>query len=919
MLHRHTLRLHILFHLFIFLLLAQANTIFGQALSEQVLLQYGWRFYRYGSIAESDSLIYDVRPSVGSERENGPSDAESTKAVRIATNRMVLKPWILPTANDFIKDPEKHYVRPAGDPGMDFPFVQADYDDHAWETVTVPHDWGIRGPFYEGDHPGVDSGMGSLPVAGVAWYRIKFDIDKAEAGKSIMLSVEGAMSYAMVWCNGHLVGGWPYGYASWQLDLTPYVIPGGVNQLAIRIDNPPLSSRWYPGAGLYRNVWLIKKAPVHVGTWGTFVSTRDVSEAQATVDVAVTIENDLSYPVKVTAVTDLYRLDHGAMTDTAVAQIAFPERTLGPKESRQITGSVIVPHPHLWGPPPNQEPHCYSAVTTVYQDGKPVDVENTTFGIRTLTWDAQQGLLVNGEHIFIKGVNQHHDLGALGAAFNVRAAERQLLLLREMGCNAIRLAHNPPAPELLALTDRMGFLVIDEIFDVWEQKKTPLDFHLIFSDWSEPDIRAFVRRDRNHPSVMLWSFGNEVGEQYTGEAGAAVARRLYNIVKEEDPTRMATASMNYAKPDMPFSKVMDVITLNYQGEGVRDAPAYAGLPGISTPPLYDAFHKAFPDKVILSSENAAAISTRGTFLFPVADGMSAPAQDGAGADDSLQYVSAYELYTVPFGASADKVFASVDAHPYVAGGFVWCGWDYLGEPAPYYSSRSAYFGVIDLAGFKKERFYLYQARWCNDRSYTHVLPHWTWPGREGMITPVHVFTNEDDVEVFLNNRSLGRKQRAPHSYRLRWDSVRYAPGELKVVTYHRDGQARTADIVHTAGPPARLEVTADCNQILTDHEMFLFVSLQVTDAEGHACPTADPVVHFTVAGPGELVATDNGDPRCHIAFPSPERPAFQGKCLAIVQVIPGQIGVIRIEATAQGVMAASVRVEVVGELPVEGR
>ncbi len=340
-----------------------------------------------------------------------------------------------------------------------------------------------------------------------------------------------------------------------------------------------------------------------------------------------------------------------------------------------------------------------------------------------------------------------------------------------MGTNAIRMAHNPPAPELLELTDKMGFLVVNEVFDVWERKKRPLDFHLIFPDWHEQDLRALIRRDRNNPSVIMWSFGNEVGEQYTEEEGAALANRLHNIVKEEDTTRPTTASMNYAKPHMPFPGSMDVISLNYQGEGIRDAPAYADLQGIRTSPLYPAFHEAFPDKVILSSENAAALSSRGEYLFPVAEGISAPVRDGLGGDPKTKQFSAYELYTAPFGSSADKVFGSLDRHPYVAGGFVWSGWDYLGEPTPYYEARSSYFGVIDLAGFKKDRFYLYQANWRPDFPMAHILPHWTWPERVGEVTPVHVFTSGDEAELFLNGKSLGRKKKGKYEYRLRWDEV----------------------------------------------------------------------------------------------------------------------------------------------------
>ena len=374
----------------------------------------------------------------------------------------------------------------------------------------------------------------------------------------------------------------------------------------------------------------------------------------------------------------------------------------------------------------------YVASTALLQNDRVIDKYDTPFGIRSITLDSEKGVFVNGEHIFIKGVNLHHDLGALGAAFNVRAAERQLEILREMGCNAIRTAHNPPAPELLELTDRMGFLVMDEIFDCWELGKTPLDFHLIFPDWHEQDLRAMIRRDRNHPSVFMWSFGNEVGEQYTGEEGAEVAKRLYDIVKDEDPTRPATASMNFAKPDMPFPRCMDVISLNYQGEGIRNDSAYAGLKGISTPPQFSAFHNAFPDKAILSSENAATVSSRGTYLFPVFNGISAPVKDGQGGDPVIRQVSAYELTRWSLALRPTKCLLLEDCHPYVAGGFVWSGWDYLGEPTPYYLSRSSYCGIIDLAGFKKIVFIFINrvgdltCQWRTFFRTGHGLNVWVW-------------------------------------------------------------------------------------------------------------------------------------------------------------------------------------------------
>lgn len=573
----------------------------------------------------------------------------------------------------------------------------------------------------------------------------------------------------------------------------------------------------------------------------------------------------------------------------------------------KIKSTIKLAHPLLWQPLPATHHAMYMAVTSLYKDGQLVDQYETPFGIRDIVFDPKRGLLVNGKPVRIQGVNQHHDLGALGAAFNIRAAERQLEILRELGCNAIRLAHNPPAPEWLDLTDRMGFLVINEVYDCWEKGKTPLDFHLIFPDWYEADARSFVRRDKNHPSVIAWSFGNEVGEQYTGDEGAAVAKKLHDIVKDEDPTRPTTASMNYAKPDMPFPREMDLITLNYQGEGIRDAPAYAHLKGIKTTPLYPAFHAQFPEKTIISSETASALITRGSYLFPVTNGLSAPVSDSTGGDPDRQLVSAYELYTAPFGASPDKVFSAQDHNTYVAGEFVWSGWDYLGEPTPYYGARSSYSGIIDLAGFKKDRFYLYQSRWRPDLAMAHILPHWNWPGRIGKVTPVHVFTSGDEAELFLNGASLGKKKKARFEYRLRWDDVVYQPGVLKVIAY-KNGKQWAVDEVRTVGAARKVALEADRNLIAADGKDLCFVTVQITDENGRPIPTAHNLLKFELEGPGQIVATDNGNPADLLSFASTQRQAFFGMALVIIKAEKNQKRVLRLTAISEGLEAATIEI-----------
>lgn len=878
----------------------------GPAARERISINDNWRFTQGDPNGNSAGLIYDVRPEVKDRKDDKAADAEPTEAEKIAaTNKFVLKPWILPTGNPFIKDPARRHLRPDANATTNVSYTQINFDASAWQSVNLPHDWAIAGPFYTGWGSGVGGGMGRLPSPGIGWYRKQLDIPAGDAGKSIFLDMDGAMSYAMVWLNGHLVGGWPYGYASWRLDLTPYVVPGGTNQLAIRLDNPPDSSRWYPGGGIYRNVWLTKTQPIHVGQWGTQLTTPEVSGKRATVNLKVTVDNDSKQPANVSVATEIFALDtNGKQTGSVVAKLAPVSLQIAPGASAVAEGSAVIKNPKLWGPPPTQQPNRYIAMTTVTLGGQVVDRYETRFGIREVRFDPGHGIFVNGERIPLQGVNQHHDLGALGAAFNVRAAQRQLEELCEMGCNAVRMSHNPPAPELLELCDQMGFLVIDEIFDCWERKKTPLDFYLIFPDWHEPDLRALIRRDRNHPSVFLWSVGNEVGEQYTGEDGAKVARQLCAIAHDEDPTRPTITAMNYAKPDMPLPAAVDVIGLNYQGEGIRQDPEFEGTDRIRTAPQYDAFHAKFPDKVILGTETASAFSSRGVYLFPVSPQVSAPTRDGRGGDSKIHQVSAYELHAVDFGSTADKVFAALDRHPFLAGEFVWNGWDYLGEPTPYYEARSSYSGIIDLAGFKKDRFYLYQAHWRPELPMAHILPHWTWPERAGQVTPVHVFTSGDEAELFLNGKSLGRKMRGEFEYRLRWDDVVYQPGTLKVVAY-KNGKQWATDVVKTAGEPAQLKLDADRKEIRADGKDLSFITVTVTDAQGLTAPRAENRIHFDIEGPGEIVATDNGDATSFESFQSHDRKAFNGLALVIVRGKAGEPGTIKLTAKADGLKIGS--------------
>ena len=859
----------------------------------RISLDDHWRFTKGDPTNNSVSLLYDLREAQTVKRlAEAEADGNASSTGNLATNGVAapvstIKAWILPTGNEFIENASRRFVRPEGNPGDDVPYVQADFDDSQWQQIDLPHDWAITGPFTRVG----GGGMGRLPTAGIGWYRKRLDIPASDAGKSIFLDVDGAMSYSTVWLNGKLVGGWPYGYASWRVELTSYVNPGGTNELVIRLDNPPNSSRWYPGAGIYRNVWLVKESLVHVGHWGTQLTTPEVSTAEAEIHLKTTVDNDSQQSANVEVATEIFALDaNGNRVGKAVALMSPASLAIAPGAHAVAEENAKMKNHKLWGPPPTQKPNRYVAVTTVSQGKQLVDTYETPFGIRTLKFDPDNGFFINGEHVLLNGVCDHHDLGALGTALNYRALQRQLELLADMGCNAIRTSHNPPAPELLELTDRMGILVMDEACDVWVRQKTPFDFHLIFPDWYEQDLRAQLHRDRNCPSVILWSIGNEVGEQYTGTNGAAWGEKLSAIVHEEDPTRPTTTAMNWAQPTNALPATVDVIGLNYQGAGVRSAP-----------PRYAEFHAHFPDKLIIGSETASAFSSRGEYIFPVTNANFAPVSPNAGEDTKRHQVSAYELYSAAFGASADKVFASQESHPYVGGEFVWTGWDYLGEPTPFDSSRSSYSGIIDLAGLKKDRFYLYQSHWRPELPMAHILPHWTWPERVGQVTPVHVFTSGDEGELFLNGKSLGRKKKGPYEYRLRWDDVVYQPGILKVVTY-KNGKRWATDVVKTAGDAAQLALEPDRKNIAADGKDLSFVTVSVTDKDRQLSPRANNRIHFDIEGPGEIVAVDNGDATSFEPFQSHDRNAFNGRCVVIIRSKARQAGTIKVTAKSEGLV-----------------
>ena len=740
-------------------------------------------------------------------------------------------------------------------------------------TLDLPHDWGVEQAFQQAN-PGE---TGKLAWWGQASYSKTLEVSAPELEKEIRLEVDGAFSNAQVYVNGQKAGGWPYGYASWAVDLTPF-LKEGANQVEVRLDNKPESSRWYPGGGIYRNVWLTTTEKTSVAHWGSFITTRQRRD-RTVVHQRVTVKTDKPQ-IACIATRILYKeVLPGQIVEHVVADTRSFEAIY---DGRTVDQSFELENPRLWTP---EQPNLYLARTVVIAEDGTRDTYETPFGIRRAEWRAD-GFYLNGQKTFLKGVCLHHDAGALGAVWNRDAWVRRLEMLKKMGCNAIRCSHNPPAPELLDLCDSMGFLVLDELTDTWTWPKKENGYATLFGEWAEKDLVAMIHRDRNHPSVIAWSIGNECGEQ--GDSTRWwIPQMLTDICHREDPTRPSTAGNdNPWAAGQGYASTLDVYGFNYK------------------PHLYREFRDTHPGQPFYGSETASCISTRGYYRFPVQQ------EKGKGWTMEPPFqVSSYDLYAPGWASKPDYEWQFEDQVPECAGEFVWTGYDYLGEPTPFnmdpsvltnfhteeereafkkmvagwgqdiadvpLPSRSSYFGILDLAGFPKDRYYLYQSRWAPDTPLAHILPHWTWPGREGQVTPVHVYTSGDEAELFVNGVSQGRKVR--EGYRLVWDNVVYAPGTVEVVAY-KDGREWARDKVCTAGKASRLAAGVDFAG-----EDLVYVSVDVLDKAGNLVPDASDLLSFSIKGNARIVATDAGDPTSHIPFYSTELPAFHGKASAIVR------------------------------------
>ncbi|MDM7925393.1 MAG: beta-galactosidase GalB [bacterium] len=753
--------------------------------------------------------------------------------------------------------------------------------DSAWRSLTLPHDWSIEGNFSE-SHP-ASPGGGALP-GGIGWYRKTFKISDSDRDRLVFVDFDGIYRNAEVWINGHSLGLRPYGYSSFRLELTPYLLYGETpNVLAVRVDNSAQpNSRWYSGSGIYRNVRLVTTGRIGVDHWGTFITTPETGPERASVRAEIRIRNRTASDRAVT-VSTVFRDDRGNSAAEASAGVLVPADSCA-----SVVLNAAILNPALWSA---DSPRMYAAETVVADGAETLDAVTTPFGIRSFVFDREKGFLLNGRPEKLLGVCNHHDLGCLGAAVNRRALERQLEILKDMGCNAIRTSHNPPAPELLDLCDRMGFLVMDEAFDMWRKKKTEFDYSADFDAWHRRDLESMVLRDRNHPSVFAWSIGNEILEQWDS-TGTPLAAELAGIVRSLDPTRPVTSACNDPRPGNAIlrSGALDLIGYNYHHETFAD------------------FLTAFPEGAFIGAETTSALATRGRYDMPSDSIRRWPvAWDKPFTDGNPDHTcSSYDNCSAPWGSTHEETWRIIRRYPFLSGLFIWTGFDYLGEPTPYgWPARSSYFGVCDLAGFPKDAYYLYRSEWT-DEPVLHVFPHWNW--KAGDTVDVWAYTNYRTVELFLNGKSLGRREKTGDLLHLQW-RVAWQPGTLKAVG-SKPGWKNAVREVRTAGPPAKIVLEPDRRLIAADGEDLSFVTARVTDADGTVVPHAANRVELTVTGPGILARTDNGDPTDHDSFQSSSRRVMAGLGLAVVRSA-GRPGTVIVRARSEGLQqaAAAIRAE----------
>lgn len=768
-------------------------------------------------------------------------------------------------------------------------------DQTQWKSLDLPHDWSIETAF-DKQSP-VGHGGGYL-TGGLGWYKKDFTVDKQDSSKRISIHFDGVYCNSEVWINGHYLGKRPNGYIGFEYDITPYLNFGQTNQILVKVDNSNQpNSRWYSGSGIYRNVWLKKTEKLYVVNWGTFITTPKVSKDQATVNVVTTIGNDNNE--EKTAV-----LRTRVLKDGQEITQSEKEFLISSKANQELEQQLEINTPELWS---DVSPELYTAISEILIEGNLIDQKKTNFGIRNFRFDLDKGFILNGVQTKIKGVCLHHDLGPLGAAVNTRAIERKLEIMKEMGVNGIRTAHNPPSPELLDLCDQMGFIVMDEAFDMWAHAKNPHDYATVWEQWHKKDLEDQILRDRNHPSVFMWSIGNEIPEQWSPE-GAEIGRELSAIVKGLDTTRVVTAGMN-----PPIHVNNDEVTIQFE-DTAAEPNALAGSGALDligynyAHQTYEDHQKNFPNTPFIASETTSGLQTRGFYEFPSDTTKIWPVRWDLvftqGNEDNT--VSAFDQVRTPWGSLHEETWKIIKKHDFLSGMFVWTGFDYIGEPTPYqWPSRSSYFGIVDLAGFPKDVYYMYQSEWT-DTPVLHVFPHWNW--EEDTLVDLWVYyNNADEVELFLNGESLGVKSKEGDDLHLMW-RVPYEKGTLKAVS-RKDGKVVLEREVKTAGIASELSLTADRSTIYADGEDLSFITVDVMDENGVIVPRASDQISFTIDGPGKIVGVANGDPTNHESFKGQTHKAFNGKCLVILQA-GREKGNMVLTATAPGLKQSTINIQI---------
>jgi len=762
------------------------------------------------------------------------------------------------------------------------------FDDAKWRKLTLPHDWSIEGPFDE-KNPAKPEG-GGLPT-GIGWYRKEFIAPANFKERIITIEFDGVYKNSEVWLNGEFLGRRPFGYISFSYELTKYLKPGK-NVIAVKVDNSAQpDSRWYSGSGIYRNVWLSSTGKLAIDQWGTRVVASVQKETNsAQINIRTRIKNQWLNTQQLTVVNSIYDGSGKLVVKST------PKAVRIAVVDEEVVSNHSLNKPILWS---IENPHQYKLITELIQNNKVVDSKETLFGVRSFNFDAKAGFSLNNKSLKIKGVCMHHDLGALGAAVNTRAMERQLEILKEMGCNAIRTAHNPPAPEFLDLCDKMGFLVMDEAFDVWKKKKVSKDYNVNFTEWHKRDLQDMIKRDFNHPSIILWSIGNEIREQFDS-TGIAITKELVNIVKELDQSRPVLSALTEtvaAKNFIYQAGALDIYGLNYNHK------------------LYKDFPINYPNEKFLGTETTSALETRG--FYDTADSIRRWPKDGKTKfieGNSSWAASAYDNVSAYWGSTHEETLKEAKKYDHVSGIFVWTGFDYLGEPLPYaWPARSSYFGIVDLAGFPKDSYYLYQSEWSH-KNVLHLLPHWNWPvnglfaGKQEKVIDVWCYyNNADEVELYLNGKSLGKRSKQNDELHVLW-KVDYEPGTLKAIS-RKNGKEIAVREIKTAGKAAKIELVADRKDIKADGTDLSFVTVKITDEAGNLIPNADNLVQFKIDGVGFIAGVDNGFQASLESFKANYRKAYNGLCLAIIQATEKK-GKIKLTATAEGLKEAEIVITV---------